>query len=122
MRVAGLGFRGAATPEDLHGALVAAGGTEGLTALATLEAKAGSPALLAIAARLGLPILPIGPELLGRQIVQSRSPRVTFLHGTGSVAEAAALAGAGKGARLRGPRAISAGGMAAAAIAEGQAT
>jgi cobalt-precorrin 5A hydrolase len=40
------------------------------------------------------------------------------MFGTGSIAEASALVAAGPGARLRGPRAVSADGTATAAIAE----
>jgi cobalt-precorrin 5A hydrolase len=50
--------------------------------------------------------------------VTTQSPRVQALRGVGSVAEAAALAAAGPGARLLGPRAVSACGTATAALAE----
>ena len=49
----------------------------------------------------------------------TQSDKVAEHFGTGSVAEAAALAAAGAGARLLGPRAVSADATAVAAIAEG---
>ena len=118
MKVAGLGFRAAATPEALRAALDAAGGPEGLAALATLARKAEAPALRALAAELGLPIRAIPPEALAAQATLTASPRVEALHQTGSLAEAAALAALGPGARLIGPRAISPDGAATAAIAQ----
>jgi cobalt-precorrin 5A hydrolase len=48
----------------------------------------------------------------------TQSARVRERFGTGSVAEASALAAAGPGARLLGPRVISGDGLATAAIAE----
>lgn len=117
MRVAGIGFRRDAKLTSLKAALAAAG-IDGLTALATVEAKADAPALQALADTLGLPIRSIATVDLARQGVLTHSPRVTAFWGTGSLAEAAALAAAGPGARLLGPRAQSPDGMATAAIAE----
>jgi cobalt-precorrin 5A hydrolase len=118
MRVAGIGFRGAAPLASLRAALEAAGGPAGLAALATVATKAEAPELRALARDLDLPIRAIpGPDLAA-QVTLTRSPRVEALHGTGSLAEAAALAAAGPGARLLGPRATAPDGMATAAIAE----
>jgi cobalt-precorrin 5A hydrolase len=123
MRVAGFGFRAGASLTSLQDALEKAGGTAGLGALASpeelvsLEEKA--PALAAFAARLGLPVLAISRALLMEQSTITRSKRIETRFGTGSVAEAAALAGAGPGARLLTPRALSEDHMATAAIAEG---
>lgn len=114
MRVAGLGFRGAATVEDLHMALQLAGGPVDL--LATDHTKAASPALTALAARLNLPIRAV--EVAGHP-TPTTSARVIARFATGSVAEAAALVAAGPGARLVGPRVATPNGMATAAIAEG---
>ena len=116
MIVAGFGFRSDATLAALQDALARAGGAEGVTHLATLDAKA--PDLAALGRALALPVLALDPEVLAQQTTITRSRRVTELYGTGSIAEAAALAGAGSGARLRGPRAISGDGTATAAIAE----
>jgi cobalt-precorrin 5A hydrolase len=117
MRVAGFGFRRGATEAALREALDRAGGPEGLTALATATDKAAQ--LAALARALGLPLLAIEAEALAAQPVLTQSARVQALRGTGSLAEAAALAGAGPGARLLAPRAQSADKAATAAIAEG---
>lgn len=119
MIVAGFGFRSETSLAALQDALARAGGANGVTHLATLAAKA--PALEPLGHSLGLPVLALPPEALLDQPTLTGSDRVAALHGTGSVAEAAALAAAGPGARLRGVRAVSADGTATAAIAEGQA-
>lgn len=118
MIVAGFGFRSGVTLAALHDALKRAGGPDGVTHLATLAAKA--PALEPLGRSLGLPVLGLPPDHLKDQPTLTRSARVQALHGTGSVAEAAALAAAGPGASLRGPRASSADGMATAAIASAE--
>jgi cobalt-precorrin 5A hydrolase len=116
MRVAGFGFRGTATLASLLDALDRAGGEVGL--LATAEEKAGAPVAGAFAARLGLALVPVSRERLAGADVLTRSARVMARFGTGSVAEAAALAAAGRGARLVGPRVVSGDGLATVAIAE----
>lgn len=120
MRVAGLGFRAAATAASLADALRRAGGEADL--LATAEEKAGQPAIRDLAADLGLEVRAVGPADLAAQEVRTRSDRVAARFGTGSLAEAAALAAAGPGARLLGPRVISGDGLATAAIAIGRQT
>ena len=117
MIVAGFGFRSGASLAALQDALTRAGGETGVTHLATLSTKAGG--LEPLARALALPILALEASTLRGQLTLTRSERVEALFGTGSVAEAAALAAAGPGARLRGPRAVSEDGMATAAIAEG---
>jgi cobalt-precorrin 5A hydrolase len=119
MKIAGIGFRKAAGVDSLRGALTAAGGADGLVALATAAEKAEAPPLIALAAELGLPICAIAPTALAAIATPTRSERIDARFGTGSLAEAAALAAAGPAARLLGPRAVSADGMATAAIAEG---
>ena len=119
MRIAGMGFRKTAGIDSLRSALLAAGGTDGVVALATAADKAEARALIALAAELRLRICAIAPTALAAVETPTRSDRVAARFGTGSVAEAAALAAAGPGARLLGPRAVSADGMATAAIAEG---
>ena len=116
MIVAGFGFRSETTLAALQDALARAGGAGGVTHLATLAAKA--PVLVQLGQTLGLPVLALPPEALAIQPTLTHSSRVEALHHTGSVAEAAALAAAGPGARLRGPRAVSADQTATAAIAE----
>lgn len=116
MIVAGFGFRSETTLAALQDALARAGGRQGVTHLATLATKA--PALAPLGRHLGLPVIALPTEALQDQPTLTRSHRVQVLYGTGSVAEAAALAAAGPGARLRGPRAKSSDGTATAAIAE----
>ncbi|SDP23440.1 cobalamin biosynthesis protein [Afipia sp. GAS231] len=119
MKIAGIGFREAANISSLRSALISAGGTDGVIALATAAEKAEAVALVALAAELHLPIRAITPDALAAVETKTRSERVVARFGTGSLAEAAALAAAGPTARLLGPRAASADGMATAAIAEG---
>lgn len=114
MRVAGLGFRSAATVDDLLAALRLAGGAADV--LATDPAKSAAPAFTALAARLNLPVRAV---TVAGQPTPTTSPRVLARFATGSVAEAAALVAAGPGARLVGTRVTTPNGMATAAIAEG---
>lgn len=113
MRVAGIGFRGAASLASLADALDRAGPAD---ALATARAKAQAPVILALASARGLPLIAV--EVAGIA-TPTQSPRVLALHGTGSLAEAAALAALGPGARIVAPRVTSSDGMATAAIAMG---
>lgn len=118
MRVAGIGFRGAATVASLRDALERAGG--GAELLATAAVKAQAPAARELAARLGVPLHGFERDVLAAQMVLTQSEKVAARFGTGSVAEAAALAAAGPGARLLGPRVVSGDGLATAAIAIGR--
>jgi cobalt-precorrin 5A hydrolase len=120
MRVAGLGFRKEATIESLREALAAAGGAHGLDALATATDKANAPVLVSLARELELIIKPVPNEVLARVETSTRSARIETIFGTGSLAEAAALAVVGPGARLVSERAISRDKAATAAIAEGE--
>ncbi|WP_417628724.1 cobalamin biosynthesis protein [Pararhodobacter aggregans] len=112
MIVAGFGFSSRATLASLQGALAATGGRA--EALATLADKA--PALAPLAAALNLPLIAV-EGALPRTLTQSGASRAA--RGTGSVAEACALAAAGPGAYLLGPRAISPDRLATCALAEG---
>ena len=116
MRVAGFGFRSKATTAALMDAYRLAGGSA--DALATVAEKADAAALRDLAHALRLRIIAIAPEVIAAIPTPTHSPRVVTRFGTGSLAEAAALAGAGTGARLTGPRQVSGDGMATAAIAE----
>lgn len=123
MRVAGLGFRQEATHTALADALAKARAITGdrpVSAIATHENKSKHPAIQALAAELELPVLPIRATALAETQTETQSDRIAALYGTGSIAEAAALAAAGPGARLVCARVISEDGMAVAAIAEGQ--
>ncbi len=116
MRVVGLGFRKSATVASLRDAYERTGGRA--DTLATVTEKAGAAALRDFARQIGLGILAVDADDLAAARVMTCSDRVLERFGTGSVAEAAALAAAGPGARLLGPRAVSSDGMATAAIAE----
>lgn len=114
LRVAGFGFRKGAGVESLRAALVAAGGGP-VDLLATAEGKVGGLSPLGLA--LGLPVRGVAVECVA---TVTQSDRVRARFGTGSLAEAAALAAAGRGARLVVLRVASPDGMATCAVAEGE--
>ncbi|KIN76258.1 cobalamin biosynthesis protein [Sulfitobacter mediterraneus] len=121
MRVAGIGFRGAAGLASLQDALqraldAAGGGT--LDALVSEAAKSREPAFRELAQLLHLPGLGVTQSDLEQMITPTQSQRIQDRFGTGSLAEAAALAAAGPKAQLVVQRVISGDGMATAAIAE----
>ena len=117
MKAAGIGFRKDADEAALIAAIDAAGGTVGLDALACVADKAQAAPLSGLSMRLDIPVIPISAAALAVQATITRSPRIQQLYGTGSLAEAAALAACGPGARLLGPRSVSPCGKATAAIA-----
>lgn len=116
-RIAGFGFRKDTSIESLLDALMMAGGTANVSALATVSAKANAPCMLALSERLGLPILSIAATDLPQANVQTVSQKSIAMYGTGSVSEAAALLAAGEGASLSAPRTLSADKRATCAIA-----
>ncbi len=112
MIVAGFGYRSGATAASLRAALeMAQAGAPPVTHVATLTEK------LALLTALGLPAIAV--EAVAGIATPTRSAASLAAHGTGSVAEAAALAAAGPGARLLVSRQISPDRMATCAIAEG---
>jgi cobalt-precorrin 5A hydrolase len=114
MKVTGLGFRRGVSAESLRAAI----GLVGLgDALATAQDKVHEPGLLRLAQDLGLQVLGVPRHDLHAQGVEG-SARVMAAYGTGSVAEAAALAAAGPGARLVQAKRAAPDGMAVAALAE----
>ncbi len=113
MIVAGIGLRAGATAADLAAALALA--LRPPQALATPADKADHPAFAA----LNLPLHAIPLPDLTAQATQTPSPRQPARYGTGSVAEAAALAAVGPGATLVQPRIIAPGGRVTLALAEG---
>jgi cobalt-precorrin 5A hydrolase len=119
MKVAGIGFRAEASVASLRAALAAAGGADGMTMLATSEAKAGAAVIVAFAVELGLPVVGVSAADLARQVTLTESARVRAKTGAGSLAEAAALAVLGSDGRLLGARSVSDDHMATAAIAVG---
>jgi cobalt-precorrin 5A hydrolase len=119
MKVAGLGFKCDVTLASLREALVAAGGAEGLAAVATVSDKAGAAALKLLARECNVPIKAVPADVLAGIATSTQSELIKQKFGTGSVAEAAALAAAGRRARLISTRAVSQDRTATAAIAEG---
>ena len=121
--VAGFGFRAAATAESLANALAqaraATGRAEPLARIAAPSDKAAAPVLARFAAEAGAEIAAIAADDLPAE-TPTQAPRVLAKRGVGSVAEAAALAAAGPGARLLAPRAISEDRAATCALAEGK--
>ncbi|MFT7058441.1 MAG: cobalt-precorrin 5A hydrolase [Pseudorhodobacter sp.] len=117
MIVAGFGLRQKATVQSLQSLLAASGQT--VHALAVVADKADLPAITGLATAMALPLHRIGLADLATDRAQTLSPRQPARYGKTSVAEAAALAAAGKGARLIQPRLCAADGMATVAIAEG---
>ncbi|AHM04510.1 Cobalamin biosynthesis protein CobE [Roseibacterium elongatum DSM 19469] len=118
MIVAGFGFRGGATRESLAQALALAAGARRVAMLATAEDKAQTAVFSGFARAVGLPVQPVDAATLSGQETATQSAQSQAARGTGSLAEAAALAAAGPGARLIAPRVISGDGMATCALAE----
>lgn len=117
MIVAGFGFRSSATVESFTDALVRAQGPEP-NLFATLDGKAQSDAFSAFCVSQDLPLRTVSMGDAQRQNTQTSSESSQIAYGIGSVAEACALAAAGPGARLLGPRAISGDRLATCALAE----
>ncbi len=120
MIVAGVGFRSAATLESLREAVVLACGSRKPDLIATADGKQTHAGLRALAEELQVPLSAVSRDRLARQITLTCAQASHDAYGTGSVAEAAALAAAGEDARLLAPRHISTDRMATCAIAEGK--
>ncbi|MEI9423163.1 cobalamin biosynthesis protein [Mesorhizobium sp. Cs1299R1N1] len=113
MMVAGIGSRKGVTVEDVLAAIETALEAHGLamtalSALATAALKKDEDAIAAAGRKLNLPVIIVDDAAL-----QVASPRTLSnsslsrdLAGTPSVSEASALAVAGKGASLLGPRTV----------------
>jgi cobalamin biosynthesis protein CbiG len=122
MMVAGLGCRRGARAADVTAAIALAldGRAPGrLARLATSEAKSREPGLREAAASLGLALeaVPQTALLAAAPHCLTRAPRVLAETGVPSLAEAAALAAAGPGAVLLGPR-VAVAGAVTCALAE----
>lgn len=139
MKVAGIGFRAAATLADLRAALDLTGLQ--VDALASITEKTQMPALRQLAQELQLPLLALAETDIAGEQTLSCSARIKARFATGSLAEACALVAARQGgagqiptgqiaaseaktgaapvrSRLIAPRVVTADGMATAAIAE----
>ncbi|SMO33000.1 cobalamin biosynthesis protein [Ruegeria faecimaris] len=119
MIVAGIGFSSTATLDSLRAAYDQASAGHAVDALATVADKEGHAALTDFASTIALPLHFIAPADLAGQRTLTCSTRSRATYGTGSVAEASALAAAGTGARLISPRQISDDRLATCAIAIG---
>lgn len=120
MIVAGFGFRAAADIAACQAALaLAQAGHPRVTAFATPHDKAAL--LIPLAMALGVPLIPVTPDMLRSILTPTQSRFSLDSRGTGSVAEAAALAAAGPDARLLTRRHVSPNRMATCAIAKGSA-
>lgn len=127
LAVAGIGCRKGCTAEDIAGLLRACldeagmdGDARARLILAAPARKAEEPGIAGAARLLSLPLRLIDDAALhaAQDRVQTRSARVEAAVGLASVAEAAALAAAGPGARLLLPRRSSPAATCAIAVLE----
>ena len=118
MIVAGFGFRGAATASSLQAALTATKQTQ-VDALAAPDDKAQSKVFQEFASETALPVLEISAEQMQSVETATQSDHSNTHRGTGSVAEACALAAAGPQAKLITHRQVSPDRLATCAIAIG---
>ncbi len=119
MIVAGFGFRGTATVGSLKDALARTGYSDRPTHIATADVKVANTAFQSFARTLGAQVVSVdAPTLVAQQTI-TQSTISAKSYGTGSVAEASAVAAAGSRAKLLAARAISADGRATCAIALG---
>lgn len=115
MIVAGFGFRADATKASLLDAYERLGG--GADAIAVPYDKAGALCIRQLAADLDLKIHSVEADTMVGIETPTQAPRVIKERGTGSVAEACALAIAGPDGRLLAQRHISGDRLATCAIA-----
>lgn len=113
--VAGLGCRANVTLDALREALPLHDHT--IEALATLAERATLPALRNLAQETGLPLIAIQRDTIAGIATPTQSPRILASFGTGSVAEAVALAALGAPGHIAVTRRTSTDGSASAAIA-----
>jgi len=116
------GVKGEAIAALARRALAQAGAPEGEVRMFTLAAKAGEPGLIEAARLLGVALTPLPLEALQaeaeRIVTPSAAAQARF--DAPNVAEAAALAGAGQGGRLVGPRLAADGATCAVALSPEQ--
>ncbi|WP_299965098.1 cobalamin biosynthesis protein [uncultured Roseobacter sp.] len=117
MIVAGFGFRKEASEASLEDAYARACKSVEPVLLATADDKAVAKVFRLFAEAMELPVKAVPPDVLREQTTTTQSAASRKSHGTGSVAEAAALAAAGKGARLLTVRQTSADKLATCALA-----
>lgn len=120
--VLGVGLRAQASPATLQALWEQAqallpGPAACFCAVAVLQGKEQHPALADWLGPAQAPVLAVAVEQMRGQPVATRSPRLQARYGTGSVAEAAALAAAGPQAQLLLPRRVAEDGCATLAVA-----
>lgn len=119
MIVAGFGFREAAGLASILDALARAAGADRATHLSVARDMADHGGFRDAVAELALPLIAVDRDAMVAIDTPTQSPRSIAARGVGSVAEAVAMAAAGEGATLTGPRSISGDRMATCAIAVG---
>jgi cobalt-precorrin 5A hydrolase len=112
------GVAGEAIAALVRRALKEAGAPEGERRMFTLAAKAEEPGLIEAARIIGAALTPLPIEALSAQAgrILMPSARAQARFGAPNIAEAAALAGAGVGGRLLGPRLAADGATCAVAL------
>lgn len=119
MKVAGFGYRREAGLSSLAELLDRVSLTFGhIDALAALADK--SELVTSLGCERNLPVLIIRNDRISGSDTLTQSPHSQRTRGTGSVAEALAMEGAGEGACLMAPREISEDRMATCAVASGE--
>ena len=115
------GVEGATVAALVRRALAELRPPEGDLRLFTLAAKGDEPGLVEAARLLAAPLTPLPLIALQAEAsrVLTRSEAVMARFGVPAIAEAAALAGAGDGGRLLGPRLAEGGATCAIAVSEG---
>jgi len=120
VRVIGFGFRAAADLASLQDAMRRAlgAGDAQIDAIVTEAAKSRETVFQDLAQLMQVPGLGVRADDLALMITPTQSQRIQDKFGTGSLAEAAALAAVGPDAELIARRVVSGDGKAVAAIAE----
>ena len=119
MIVAGFGFRASATLTSLRSALSQTGWETKVSALAAPADKAHAAPLQRLAKRLQVPVHPVSDVHMQAMVTKTQSDVSLARRGTGSVAEACALAVAGPEADLTVTRRVSEDHLATCSIAKG---
>jgi len=119
MIVAGFGFRKGVRVESLWDALDKATSGVDVDLIATAADKAEEEGMQMMAADMGVGLARVDADAMTAQSTVTKSAASLDARGTGSVAEAAALAAAGRDAHLIRPRVVSTDGTATCALAEG---
>lgn len=120
MIAAGFGFRDGTSIDSLLEVFARASADHAPNCIATAADKLQTPAFQALVQRLGLPAIPLAAGQIAAMPTATDSPASRAARNTGSLAEAAAIAAAGKNPRLVVPRLISGDRTATCAIAIGE--